>query len=152
MENKQLMEQRINKQNSKRAGRPFYIYALVCPVTLEVKYVGQTSDLRTRTSARAHVGKFECAAREWLEKMGYLRPYRVILESGDNRVVRLKYESQRSPGPGRSPNGYRDVWLSSVCEAKWLKRFRKTVLNANRKEIVSVWDLLTNPPLPWEGE
>jgi len=144
------MEQHVTKQNAKRAGRLFYVYALVCPLTLAVKYVGQTCDLRQRTSARAHVGLFETKAREWLDSMGYLRPYRVILESGVNRVVRLKYECRRKPGSGRSPNGYKDVWFSSICEAKWLKRFRKTVLNANRKEIERVWDALVNPPLPWD--
>jgi hypothetical protein len=144
------MESRITKQNSRRAGRPFFIYALICPITLEVKYVGQTCDLRQRTSARAHVGASEGVAKEWLDSMGYLRPYRAILESGVNRIVRLRYECARKPGAGRTPHGYKDVWLSSICEAKWLKRFRKTVLNANRKEIERVWGVLVNPPLPWE--
>jgi hypothetical protein len=112
------MEQHISR-NPRRQGRDFFIYALVCPMTLVVKYVGQTCDLRQRTSARAHVGTYETAARAWLASMGYLRPYRVILESGANRTVRLKYECHRKPGSGRPPSGYKDVWLSSNERASW---------------------------------
>jgi hypothetical protein len=117
-------------------GRPFIIYGLICPKTLEVKYVGQTVDLWRRTAGRRSHGREPGAVKEWLDSLGgYLRPVHVILERGINRTIRL--------------NGGGDVWLSSICEAKWLKRFRRTVLNADRKEIVRVWDVLKNPPLPW---
>jgi hypothetical protein len=135
-----------------RIGQPFFIYALVCPVTLEVKYVGQTIDLENR--GRSHTSgstAYNSAVQQWLRTLGYLRPYRVILERGTNRRVEVKAttpDGQR----GRRPIGLRSVWLSHITEAKWLKRFRRTILNKDRVGILGVEQLLTNPPLPWEVE
>ena len=145
------MEQHINSQNAGRDGKPFVIYGLVCPVTLEVKYVGQSTDLKSRTEQRTHNARNGDPVRAWIDSLGgYLRPYRVILERGVNRVVRVRETKTRKPGAGRAPSGYRDVWLSSCLETKWIKRFRKTVLNARAKQLPAVYDSLTNPPLPWE--
>lgn len=135
-----------------REGKPFFIYALVCPLTLDVKYVGQTVDLQKRI--RAHtasqpVFQRDSESRDWLRSLGYLRPYRVILERGINRRVTIKGTAKAMYfKTGRRPTGLKTVWLSSVMEAKWMKRFRRTILNTAR--IGDLTAHLTNPPLPWE--
>jgi hypothetical protein len=141
------MEQRVNKQNAKRNGKPFVVYGLICPITLEVKYVGQSIDLNHRNH-----GAWEPSLKQWLDSLGgYLRPHRVILERGEaNRVVRVRVNVKRKPGQGRGPCGYKDVWLSSCLETKWIKRFQKTLLNRRIKQLPTVYDALTNPPLPWD--
>lgn len=145
------MEQKISSENAIRAGKPFLIYGLICPITLDVKYVGQTIDLNRRTRSRTHTRSGDPVAA-WIDSLGgYLRPYRVILERGTNRVVRVKIAAVRKPGAGRTPSGYKDVWLSSCLETKWIKRFRRTVLNRRVKQIDAVYDALSNPPLPWES-
>lgn len=132
-----------------RDGKPFFIYALVCPLTLEVRYVGQTIDLEQRTRGRMHhnSGKYNGPLGAWLRTLGYLRPYKVILERGINRRVHVPV-APREHTRGRKPLG--EVWLSSVQETKWIKRFRKTIVNKNRVGRADVDRLLTNPPLPWE--
>jgi hypothetical protein len=136
---------------SKRDGKPFIIYGLICPMTLEVKYVGQTIDLGQRTKASSsHKLWAGDSMKQWLDTLGYLRPYRVILERGVNRVVRVPVVVKRKPGQGRGPSGYKDVWLSTCLETKWLKRFRKTVLNTRAKQLPTIYDALSNPPLPWD--
>jgi hypothetical protein len=73
------MEQRVSKQNAAREGKPFVIYGLICPITLEVKYVGQATDMNRRTQQLKH-HSHDNAVREWIDSLGgYLRPYRVIL-------------------------------------------------------------------------
>lgn len=146
------MEQRINKQNAKRGGKPFFIYGLICPVTLEVKYVGQTTDLNIRTKGLTHHSPKDTAVGQWIASLGtYLSPSRVILERGVNRVVRVKVNAVRKTGArGPSPCGYKDVWLSSCYETKWIKRFEKTALNRRVKQLPTIYDALSNPPLPWD--
>jgi hypothetical protein len=136
-----------------REGTQFFIYALVCPITLEVKYVGQTGDLERR--GRAHTkGSVELAdaVRYWLKTLGYLKPYRVLLETGINRRVTVKstIPNVQSTRGGRRPAGVKTVWLSSCLETKWIKRFRRTVLNINIEGSGDVSRLLVNPALPWE--
>ncbi len=144
------MPNRRIKPNAERNGKPFVIYGLIDPMTLEVKYVGQSADLKQRTRQRAH-NAYDVAVREWTESLGFLRPYRVILERGINRVVRVKVKAVRKIGaPGPSPSGFSDVWLSSCLEAKWAKRFRRTILNRQSTLIPSIDEVLTNPPLPWD--
>lgn len=138
------------KMSSLHEDKPFFIYALVCPLTLEVKYVGQTIDLEQRIRGRMHHGSGKCNGPlgDWLRTLGYLRPYKVILERGVNRRVNVPATS-RDHVRGRRPIGERTVWLSSVQETKWIKRFRRTILN-QRPGSIDVDRLLTNPPLPWE--
>jgi hypothetical protein len=136
-------------QATYRDGKPFIIYGLICPLTLEVKYVGQTINLNSRTKGRTHT-RHDTEVHAWISSLGYLRPYRVILEQGTNRVVRVRTLAVRKPGAGRTPCGYKDVWLSSCLETKWIKRFRHTVLNRRSNQIPTIYDALTNPPLPWD--
>jgi hypothetical protein len=40
---------------------------------------------------------------------------------------------------------------SAISETKWIKRFRRTVINIRtRANSTAAWDALVNPPLPWE--
>jgi hypothetical protein len=134
-----------------RDGKPFVIYALVCPLTLEVKYVGQTVDLEQRTRGKTHGhGHHHAPLTEWLRTLGYLRPYKVILERGVNRRVTLP-DSIRIERRGRKRKSRGSTWLSSCLEAKWIKRFRRTIINKNKTGLIEASLLLVNPaPLPWE--
>jgi len=85
--------------------------------------------------------------QRWLESLGHLKPYRIILERGVNRPVTVKDLHSDKQGAAR-PHGTKTVWLSSCLEAKWIKRFRRTVLN--QKGLVVADLALTNPDLPWE--
>ena len=106
-----------------REGKPFFIYALVCPLTLEVKYVGQTIDLEQRTRGKTHKsGKHHALLTEWLRSLGYLRPYKVILERGINR--RVDVAANREHLRGRKPKGGKVTWFSSCLEAKWIVSVR----------------------------
>lgn len=132
-----------------REGKPFFIYALVCPLTLEVKYVGQTIDLEQRTRGRAHrSGQSKGPLYEWLRTLGYLKPYKVILEHGTNRRVSVT-ATRFHAGRGRKPIGERVTWLSSCLEAKWIKRFRRTIINRNKTGEIGAYQALVNPALPW---
>lgn len=133
-----------------REGKPFFIYALVCPLTLEVKYVGQTIDLDQRTRGRAHGTTKRGPLYEWLKTLGYMKPYRVILERGINRRVEIKESPLRGKQDGRRHQFPYTTWLSSCLEAKWIKRFRRTVVNKNKTGVIDASLLLVNPPLPWE--
>jgi hypothetical protein len=133
-----------------REGKPFFIYALVCPITLDVKYVGQTIDLEQRTRGRAHGSTRQNGPLySWLKTLGYLKPYRVILERGINRRVELPPLVRRYARGRKSTSGA--TWLSSCLEAKWIKRFRHTVVNKNKAGMANANSLLVNPPLPWDN-
>lgn len=100
-----------------------YVYALVDPVTRLVRYVGQTQQLDTRYAC--HCGGSGCTA-DWVKSLRPLKPVLVILA-----VV------EHSPW-----NSY----PATECETKWLKRFRRTVINSRmRKNSPSTWDHLVNP-------
>jgi hypothetical protein len=114
--------------------------------------VGQSTDVNRRFYQHTGTNRHETEVRKWLESLGgYLRPHRVILESGINRVVRVRVNAVRKHGArGPSPSGFTDVWLSSCLETKWIKRFRRTALNRRVIQIPSVHEALSNPPLPWD--
>jgi hypothetical protein len=131
-----------------REGNPFYIYALVCPLTLEVKYVGQTIDLNQRVRGTVHsANKWHTELTDWHRSLGFLRPYRVILERGINRQVEIR---TTAPHTKRGRRPLSRIWLSSALETKWIKRFRRTIVNKNMG-VIGVNQALTNAePLPWE--
>jgi len=128
-----------------RDGKPFFIYALVCPITMEVKYVGQTIDLEQRIRGSRHSMGPNTPLAQWLRTLGHLRPYKVILERGTNRRVELPKRHEVMPG---KPREIQSRWLSSCLEPKWIKRFRRTILNKNKN--IDVDRVLVNPPLPWD--
>ena len=129
--------------------RDFVIYALVCPLTSEVKYVGQTKHLEKRTAGAHGRGKRTSKGplADWLRTLGHMKPYRIILERGINRRVMLPC---RVDFRGRTQAAH-ETWLSSCVEAKWLKRFRRTIINVDKVGSFSGL-LLVNPPLPWEAD
>jgi len=132
-----------------REGKPFFIYALVCPLTMEVKYVGQTTDLDQRIRGKTHSFRNNGPLTQWLRTLGYLRPYRVILEQGTNRRVAVTDLKPHRRTRERVSIGVKDTWLSSCLEAKWMKRFRRTIVNKNKTGELGAYQALVNPPLPW---
>lgn len=138
-----------------KEGKPFFIYALVCPLTLEVKYVGQTIDLEQRTRGRAHrtTKHSNGPLYQWLKTLGYLKPYRVILQRGINRQVEVTATHvDRAHLRGRKPIGRKLTWWSSCMEAKWIKRFRRTIVNKNKTGEIGAYQALVNPHLPWGND
>src|SRR5436853_5539343 len=95
------------------------IYGLIDPRDHEVKYVGQSGNPELRL--QLHISEAKRGTKpvhEWIRGVRPLVPILVILESVEIR---------------RIWTGVISVGLASVMEAKWLKRFRRTVLNYNKK-------------------
>ena len=144
--------------SSRHDSQPFLIYALVCPLTLEVKYVGQTRNLAKRTAGAHGTGKANSKGplADWLRTLGFMKPYKVILERGVDRRVMLpervlKTEERRNGYSGVRAVPPHETWLSSCVEAKWIKRFRRTIINVNKLGSISSL-LLVNQPLPWDAD
>lgn len=110
-----------------------FIYGLIDPDTHEVRYVGQTrlpeARLKDHLSA-ARAGK-EGPHYDWLRQLTQT-PHLVILEPVEN---------------GRWGRGNASVSRASVMEAKWLKRFRRTVLNYNKKQCAAYDEFVNSPEL-----
>lgn len=108
-----------------------YIYALVCPTTHVVKYVGQAINIDARY--RHHWSGKDITTGEWVRKLK-APPFLLILE-----VV----ERKRIPAPGCID---KTIEASTYAETKWIKRFRRTVFNARtRLNSVDTWEYLVNP-------
>jgi predicted GIY-YIG superfamily endonuclease len=109
--------------------RTAYIYALVDPLTHLVCYVGQTENLKHRYFNHCS-GKDACTG-EWVRSLPQ-SPTLVILQT---------VECKRVPR-----NGLSDIKESTVAETKWLKRFRRTIINRRtRDNSAHTWDWLVNP-------
>ena len=99
-----------------------YVYGLVCPASHVVRYVGQTTclDKRYRQHCRGHK-----ATSEWTQTLA-AHPALVLLETvhaPGNELLRA----------------------ARVAETKWIKRFRRTVINKyTRENNPKVWDALVN--------
>jgi hypothetical protein len=106
----------------------YTIYALVDPNTGEVRYVGQTDNLKHRI--RVHLAsKRDTPLTQWLASLRPAQPWVVILETVEQEKVWT--------GENIRP--------STACETKWLKRFRRTVLNRDmRNNSPATWDRLVN--------
>jgi predicted GIY-YIG superfamily endonuclease len=101
-----------------------YIYALVDPKTHWVRYVGQTQQLSTRYSIHCS-GSGGCTAT-WVKSLAPLKAILVLLAEVEHP--------------------YYDSYAATESETKWIKRFRRTVLNTRtRKNSPSTWDRMTNP-------
>jgi hypothetical protein len=111
--------------------RIIMIYALVDPETHLVRYAGQTTRLASRYKEHCS-GAYHATAR-WVRSLND-DPQLVVLET-----VTI------TPVPGTSC-----VYVPSDttrAETKWLKRFRRTVVNTKlRANSPAVWDALVNPP------
>jgi len=100
-----------------------YVYALVDPHTHLVRYVGQTGQLETRYNM--HCFGNGCT-KEWVKSLAPLKPILLILAE----VIHPDFDS----------------YPATVEETKWIKRFRRTILNARqRQNSPSTWDKLVNP-------
>lgn len=106
------------------------IYALVDPKDHRVKYIGQCHDMHVRL--QGHMS---------LARSGSMKPVyqwmRSLLPSAP-LVVELEVITRRRVAGNL-------MGLSSVMEAKWLKRFRRTVLN-DKANGCAAFDDFVNPP------
>lgn len=67
-----------------------------------------------------------------------------------NRRVELPHLA-RTEKRGRK-SASRSTWLSFCLEAKWIKRFRRAIVNKNKTGSIDASLLLVNPQLPWESD
>jgi hypothetical protein len=141
----------VKREHKTRDGQPFTIYALMCPHTMQVRYVGQTSgELKARTKDHSP-SHFHGEMRDWLEALLPEHPVPIVLEIGTNRLVKLKSGWRKeNKGNGTMRAARIGVWYSTVRETVWQKRFRRTLLNETPLESLEVAALLCNPVLPWE--
>lgn len=119
------------QSNENKWVRTFRVYALVDPVSRVVRYVGKTTGpLEYRYAA--HCRGTDATTRDWVRAL-LAPPELVLLESGPDVMV-----------PRKGAHG--TMWASSFAEVKWIKRFRRTVVNKNvRKAYAKTWDWLRNP-------
>ena len=98
-----------------------FVYGLIDPTTRLVRYVGQTRDVSKRYEQHCR-GRQPCTGA-WVRSLS-TKPASVVLEvlSGPD-VLRASF----------------------ACETKWIKRFRKTVINERTRDTCpAVWDILVN--------
>lgn len=111
-----------------------YIYALIDPASRLVRYVGKTENLDSRY--QAHCAGSDSATGAWVRSIT-ARPFLLILETVDEGMVPLK-AFPWSLRPKHIP-------ASTLAETKWIKRFRRTVINTRTKDNSKpAWDWLTN--------
>ncbi len=118
----------------------FHIYALVDPTTCLVRYVGQTTQ-EPAMRHRQHCGGNDPATGDWVRPLS-APPNLVLLESGEECRVVIGAKGKRKP---------RAVMVSAAAraEVKWVKRFRRTILNKHTRLVCAVvWDQLTNSDSP----
>ncbi len=72
-----------------------FIYSLSCPITNDVKYIGQTTDLKTRYYH--HVNKIENNKKsKWIQELKHknLKPKLNVLDIVENKKEALRIESE----------------------------------------------------------
>jgi hypothetical protein len=118
------------------------IYALIDPDSHVVRYVGQTTNIKNRY--QTHCSGKDLSTGAWVKSLSQ-PPHLLILETANDNYVSRKD---------------RTIWqsttylrASTIAETKWIKRFRRTVLNKRlRENSRTTWDRLVNkdeasPPL-----
>jgi GIY-YIG catalytic domain len=112
----------------------YYVYALVDPRNYTVFYVGRTRqrmDKRLAEHIQAAKSGNPRPVYEWLRSLLPGQPWLVCLETATGLVKK------------RGNAGWRDA--AEPCEVKWIKRFRRTVLNAVGQEVIKTdWKMLVN--------
>ncbi|HEY1800975.1 MAG TPA: GIY-YIG nuclease family protein [Terriglobales bacterium] len=96
------------------------IYALVDPDTRHVRYVGRTSQtLQRRLSGHltAASGGNKSAVYQWMRSLYPIQPLPIVLQEIEGYHPRVHVGEGRYHSP-----------IESI-EIKWIKRFRRTVLN-----------------------
>lgn len=112
-----------------------YIYALVDPTSHLVRYVGQAADLQQRY--RSHCAGYESNTTSAWVKSLHQPPILVILETIEDADKRRHFRGVRNE---------HGVRICTVAETKWIKRFRRTLLNKNQRlNSAATWDWLINP-------
>ena len=112
------------------------IYGLIDPVTHVVRYVGQAYDVEERFMSHLAESKVsEKPVYAWMRGLHPLKPVIVVLATVRPQQIEI------------SPNVFNNS--ANIEESKWMKRFRRTILNVNRKQC-RAYDLFVNPPLPWD--
>lgn len=116
--------------------RMYYIYGLVDPVSHLVRYVGLTTcsiERRYRFHCKGWAKESPTAA--WVRSLPS-PPILVLLEAAEEKPVTLA-------------DRQRVARASDLAETKWIKRFRRTVINKKlRDNCPAAWDGLTNPEGP----
>lgn len=125
-----LAANEVQKQTA-RVAPPLtsHIYALVDPLSHLVRYVGQTTNLDARYLSHCS-GKDKCTG-EWVRSLPQ-SPTLVILQTVEHKKVKR--------------NELPDITETIAVETKWLKRFRRTIINKRTRENSrTTWDWLVNP-------
>jgi hypothetical protein len=115
----------------------FHICALVDPATSVVWYIGQTTQ-EPALRYRPRCGGNDPTNGGWVRRLS-APPNPAILASGEECRVVVGAKGKRTP---------RAITVSVAARAgvKWVKRFRRTVLNRHTRNVCAVvWDGLTNP-------
>ena len=119
----------------------YHIYGLVDPILHVVRYVGKTTQAPGVRIAQ-HLSGHDLTTAEWIGSLPK-PPDVVILETGEDRRVPIR------------PSGKRRVRmiyakLSTLAETKWIKRFRRGLINRKlRGNCQTAWDALSNTS-EWE--
>ena len=111
--------------------RMYRIYALVDPTSRLVRYVGRTHHaLETRYVAHASGSTRGTAL--WVRTLA-LPPVAVLLEIGEEKRISRKGQAGT-------------ISAGAFAETKWIKRFRRTIINDLQREVSpTTWDWLVNP-------
>jgi hypothetical protein len=116
------------------------IYALADPLTHEVLYVGQCANMKWRYLT--HLSAMRTTKEPLYVRLRTRLPAMPVL------VILEKLESRKIHHPkASSTSQFHFLSTVSVAEAKWLKRFRRTVLNRNKKQCCAYDDFINTPEL-----
>jgi hypothetical protein len=85
-----------------------------------------------------HCSGKDSATGTWVKSLPQA-PALVLLETAEEKTVPIK-------GIAAARGNSQLIQVSTVAETKWIKRFRRTILNARTRENSrTTWDWLLNP-------